>query len=175
MFWYVVETKLDLNAKMLDFLNRQENIDAFIPQVEKWFKCTEFEEFQLRDMYPGYIFIKTILNEENFKDKYAGLFQTVERLGKVIEKDEFIALCDDEIGILSKLLDNSASIRHSCGKYNGNDLEIFSGPLKGLEKNIKKINRHKRIAEVRFGILGKEMLLPLEVINKKGSVLEDAR
>ncbi len=174
MFWYVVETKLDLNTKMLDFLNRQENIEAFIPQVEKWFKCTEFEEFQLRDMYPGYIFIKTTLNEESFKEKYAGLFQTVERLGKVIEKDGFISLCDEEIDVLSKLLDNSASIRHSRGKYNGNDLEIFSGPLKGLEKDIQKINRHKKIAKVRFEVLGKEMLLPLEVVNKKGSVLDSA-
>lgn len=167
MFWYVVDTKLNSNTKMLDFLNRQENVEAFIPKVEKWFKCTEFEEFQLKEMYPGYIFIKTTLNEESFKEKYAGLFQTVERLGKVIEKDEFIALRDNEMNILSKLFDDSNAIRHSQGKYNGNDLEIFSGPLKGLEKNIKKINRHKRIAKVGFEILDQEMLLPLEVLNKK--------
>ena len=73
------------------------------------------------------------------------------------------------------MFDESNLIRHSCGKYNGNELVIYEGPLKGFEKNVKKINRHKKIAEVGFEFLGKEMMLPLEVINKKGSALYDTR
>lgn len=175
MFWYIIDTNFSSNKKMFDLLNKQENIRAFIPKVEKWFKSHDLQEYQLRDMYPGYIFVETSFNEKEFKEKYLDLLKSVERLGKVLEKDEFIALNSDERKMLSDLLDNSNSIRHSRGKYNGDELEIFKGPLKGFEKDIKKINRHKRIAKVNFSILGKEMLLPLEVINKKGSVINGTR
>lgn len=175
MYWYVFDTKPNSTTELLGFLNRQANIEAFIPRVEKYFKCSGFEGFQLKDMYPGYIFIKTSLNESEFKNEYFDFLKTVKRLGKILEKDEFIALSNDEIDTLSRLFDESNLIRHSCGKYNGNELVIYEGPLKGFEKNVKKINRHKKIAEVGFEFLGKEMMLPLEVINKKGSALYDTR
>ena len=84
MFWYVIDTKNSSNKKLFEFLNRQENIRAFIPKIEKWFKSHDLQEYQLKDMYPGYIFIETSLNEHEFKDRYFGLFKTVERLGNIL-------------------------------------------------------------------------------------------
>ena len=47
---------------------------------------------------------------------------------------------------------------------------MIEGPLQGLENQIVKIDRHKRTALLGNTFLGQKMILPLEVINRKGSV-----
>lgn len=170
MNWYVFCSKHQNNKELLEVLNKQEDLDAFIPKVEKWFKCSGFSDYQLMDMYPGYIFIRSLLNEEEFKSKYMKLFESVGRLGELLEHDRFISLNESDKEIMSWLFHNQGVITHSIGKYNGDDLMIMEGPLCGFESKIKKINRHKRIAKVDYALLGMNMLLPLEVINSKGSV-----
>lgn len=170
MYWYIFCSKQKDNNQLLDMLNEQEDVHAFIPKVEKWFKCSEFSTYQLKEMYPGYIFIKSSLNEEQFKSKYQKLFETIGRLGGLLEQDEFISLHEDDKEMMSWLFNNQGVITHSIGRYNGDDLKIMEGPLCGFESKIKKINRHKRIAKVDYALLGMNMLLPLEVINSKGSV-----
>lgn len=169
MNWYVIYSKQKSNKQLLDFLNKNEDIDAFIPKVEKWFKCHHFHEYQIKDMYPGYIFIRSPLDEDSFKEKYEKLLCSVERLGKVIDQDGFIVLRDEEKDLLSLFFNSHGVITHSLGRYKDDDLLITEGPLKGLENIIKKINRHKHIAKVEYSLFGMNMTLPLEVENKKGS------
>lgn len=99
------------------------------------------------------------------------MLKSIHRLAQLLEQDDFISLKNDEIQLLSLFLNNQDIIVHSKGKYDGDDLKIMYGPLCGLESKIKKINRHKRIAKVDCHLLGMDMVLPLEVINRKGSVL----
>lgn len=169
MNWYVIYSNQKSNKQLLDFLNRYDDMEAFEPKIEKWFKCSHFKEYQITDMYPGYIFVKSPLNEDMFKEKYGELLDAVEGLGKVIEKDGFIVLRDEEKECLSLFFNNNGVITHSLGRYKGDDLLITDGPLRGLENTIKKINRHKRIAKVDYHLLGMNMVLPLEVMNSKGS------
>ncbi len=170
MNWYVFYSKLQDNETLLEVLNEQEDIRAFIPKVEKWFKCSEFSTYQLKEMYPGYVFIKSSLDEEEFKLKYTTLFETIGRLGGLLEQDKFISLHEDDRELMSWLFNNIGVVTHSTGKYNGDDLMITEGPLRGFESKIKKINRHKHTAILDCKLLGMNMVLPIEVINSKGSV-----
>lgn len=171
MYWYIIYSKQNSYKQLLDILNRQEDLYAFIPKIEKWFKCSGFAKYELKDMYPGYIFIKSSLDEEHFKAKYEDMLKSMNRLAQLLEKDDYIALKKDEVQLLSSFLNQQDIIVHSQGEYEGNDLKIVDGPLCGLESKIKKINRHKRIARVDCHLLGMDMVLPLEVMNRKGSVI----
>lgn len=171
MYWYIIYSKQNSYGQLLDILNKQSDLYAFVPKIEKWFKCKDFARYELKDMYPGYIFIKSSLDEKSFKSKYEEMLKSIHRLAQLLEQDDFISLKNDEIQLLSLFLNNQDIIVHSKGKYDGDDLKIMYGPLCGLESKIKKINRHKHIAKVDCHLLGMDMVLPLEVINRKGSVL----
>lgn len=166
MYWCILHVKNEKYQEILDFFDREEDTYAFIPKVEKWFKCSEFSAYQLKDMYPGYIFIKSLLDEESFKSKYENLFRDINGL----KLEEFVSFEGNNENEMFWLFNNQGVITHSIGQYNGDKLKIMEGPLCGFETKIKKINRHKRIAKVDFNFLGMNMILPLEVINGKGSV-----
>ena len=170
MNWYIFYLKQGSTNQLLERLNKQEDLYAFIPQIEKWFKCSEFSTYQLKEMYPGYVFIKTSLNKEEFEMKYSDFFHTIFRLGELIKQDSFIDLKEDEKEMLSLLFHDSNVIKHSVGSYFGDILNISEGPLCGFESKIKKINRHKHTAILDCKLLGMNMVLPIEVINSKGSV-----
>ena len=121
-------------------------------------------------MYPGYIFIKSSLDEEDLKSKYNDLLESIEGLGHVLEQGQIIALKKHESEMMSCFFNEQGVITHSIGRYTDDHLKIIEGPLYGFESKIQKINRHKRIAKVDFDFLGMNMILPLEVINRKGSV-----
>ena len=67
-----------------------------------------------------------------------------------------------------KLLDSRNCIVGSEGLIEGDEIQITSGPLIGMESKIKKINRHMREAVVETEMIGsvKEVKLFLEIIEK---------
>ena len=63
-------------------------------------------------------------------------------------------------------MDEHKVIHQSIGILDAKRLIIQSGPLKGLENRIKKIDRHQRTAQVQFQICGQVILLYLGLIVK---------
>lgn len=70
------------------------------------------------------------------------------------EAKEYFFLSDDEQHFITSLMDEHNVIPQSTGVLNSKQLIIQSGPLKGLEQRIKKIDRHQRTAQVQFQICG---------------------
>lgn len=118
MFWYVLHTKQAANQKLLEAINRCEDMHGFMPMIENWFQGKGIREDQLKSLYPNYIFIKSSLDEEALQEKYKEFFQAIQ----------------------------------------------------GLENQIVKIDCHKRTALLDNTFLGQRMILPLEVVNRRGSV-----
>lgn len=170
MFWYVLHTKQAANQKLLDAINRCEDMQAFIPMVEKWFQGKGIREYQLKKLYPDYIFIKSALDEEALQEKYKAFFQSIQGIGVLLGNHQFSAIDRQEEHSFSLLFNHNGVIRHSLGRYENEELTVIEGPLQGLENQIVKIDRHKRTALLGNTFLGQKMVLPLEVINRKGSV-----
>lgn len=170
MFWYVLHTKQAANQKLLDAINRYKDMQAFIPMVEKWFQGKDIREYQLKRLYPDYIFIKSSLDEKSLEEKYKAFFQAIQGIGVLLGDYHFSALDHQEEYSLSLLFNHNGVIRHSLGRYENEELTVIEGPLQGLENQIIKIDRHKRTALLGNTFLGQKMVLPLEVINRKGSV-----
>ncbi|WP_050638280.1 transcription termination/antitermination NusG family protein [Candidatus Stoquefichus sp. SB1] len=166
MNWYIVHVKSGKCQEIIDYLNTDQNIYAFLPKMEKWFSNSHIKEFQTSYMYPDYIFIRTSLNQEEFKMKYDDFFRSIRQMADLLEYDGMIALTSVEQMLLEKMFDNQDVIKHSTGHIVDSHLMINEGPLIGLEKRIKKIDRHKRVAILDCNIFGRIMKVPLEVISK---------
>jgi transcriptional antiterminator NusG len=65
--------------------------------------------------------------------------------------------------------DKEAEIGLSQVMMKGDQITILSGPLKSMEGRIKKVNLHKRIAEVEVEFMGRKTILYLgiELVGKK--------
>lgn len=112
-----------------------------------------------RDLLPGHIFLlgtKMMLLKRGFvKDK---------RIEKNISLTPF-----ETLPFLRTLCLNGNLIAMSQGIIKNGKLTVLSGPLKGQEKLIRKIDRHKRIAEIEipFAEYKKRVIVGLEIYEKQ--------
>lgn len=166
MYWCVIHVKSGCLKEIINFFNAQENIYAFVPKIEKWFANSQVREYQTSVMYPDYVFIKTSLSKEEFNGKFKHTLQSIQRLAHLLEYDDCIALDIREQALLEKMLNGGEIVKHSIGKIVNTVLEIEDGPLIGMEKQVKRIDRHKRQAVLNCDMLGRIMKVPLEVKSK---------
>lgn len=166
MDWYIVHTKSENYQEIISYLNADKDIYAFVPRMEKWYSNAKVKEFQASFMYPGYIFIRTSLSQNEFKCRYNEFFHSIHHMAELLEYDDVISLPEQEQVLLEKMFDEQDIIKHSIGHIVDSQLMINEGPLIGLEKRIKKIDRHKRIAILDCDLLGRIMKVPLEVVSK---------
>lgn len=115
-------------------------------------------------LLPGYVFITT----ENAQELFLHL-KEVPLLTKIVGRDMeyFIRMPEQEEQWLEKLmrrcstedtaLTNGQEYELGLSQIDiseGNEIRVISGPLKDLEGMIKKINLHKRMAEVEVPFMG---------------------
>lgn len=130
-----------------------------------------------RDKYekllPGYVFI----NSENVKELHLDL-KRIPMMTKLLGWDkEFItALTEQETAWLEKIVcsgrdgEITGEVPLSRIEVNENDeVKILSGPLTDMAGMVKKINLHKRIAEVEVEFMGRKIVIHLgiEMVEKK--------
>ena len=162
MFWYLVCDKSNVSAALVDFFNQQSDSYAFIPKIERWHSK---KAYQIQDLYPGYVFIKSHLDEQHFTRQYRTFFESIEHAAYLIKQGDRYSLSRDMQDIYDRILDQDI-VRHSTGNIVDTKLIVDQGPLKGLEDDIIKINRHKRFALLKHDAL--HIKVPLEVISKNG-------
>jgi len=81
---------------------------------------------------------------------------------------DYMKLSEDEKNYLLSFYDDKYIVEESKGFIVGDKIVINSGALKGKESIIKKIDRHKRCAEIEmvwFGEL-RRISVALEIVSK---------
>ena len=124
-------------------------------------------------LLPGYVFIES----ENARELYMDL-KNIPMMTKLLGwEGEFVtALTEQEADWLEKIasVDRDGKI---TGEVNlslvevgeNDEVKILSGPLKDMVGMVRKINMHKRIAEVEVVFMGRKIVLHLgiEIVEKK--------
>ena len=79
-----------------------------------------------------------------------------------------MAIHQDEKFFLSKLLGENFCIGYSIGVIENGKVKILQGALIGMDKNIRKVDRHAREAIVEITVAGKNKLIAvaLEIVDK---------
>ena len=83
--------------------------------------------------------------------------------------DQILPLVQEEVELLMRIGTDKQLVEMSSGIIENDRVRILSGPLMGMEGNIRRIDRHKRIAYLEIEMFGRtvEMKVGLEIIRKE--------
>lgn len=151
--WYAVGCTPSETEKTQHFLNH-----TFIFTYERMRRYEGSWHLEIKEMFPGYMFVEA----EDPKE-----VESVRPHGQ--KKDLFLKLSDEEETLLKKLCGEEHHLKMSRGYILNGMTYIEEGPLKGMEKWIRKIDRHKRLASIANpdGSIGKVIPAGLEIVYKR--------
>ncbi|MCR4704643.1 MAG: antiterminator LoaP [Lachnospiraceae bacterium] len=144
--WYVIWTGVGNEEKVSQQLASMcpdgSSERYFIPKRCELIKYKKNWTCEDRILFPGYIFVET----EAVEDVFFQLDKTV-RPAKILRCDkEFVPVSEEERSFIHQLIGDDGVAGISIGEIKDHVVTITSGPLKGLEGIIKRIDRHKRRA-----------------------------
>lgn len=165
--WYAVwvktgeEEKVKMMCQMLE-LNVME--DCVIPRYQcmKRYGGAWHKEQEL--LYPGYLFVKSGQPEQLYKE-----LKNIPEFTKILGDEEMlIPLYEHEIIFLEQCSRNQCVVEMSYGYMIGDQIIITEGPLKDYKGEIKRIDRHKRLATLETSFFGRtmEIKIGLEIVKK---------
>lgn len=176
--WYVIQTETGREEEVLYLMSRlldKRLCSRYMILEAEWPKRSGGQWLLLRKaMFPGYIFVETEEAEEVFFQ-----LKQIPKLTKILgnEKFEFVPLAEEEIQFLyqiSKTAEKNGTeqrllvhpSRITVDK--AGTIDVISGPLKEFEKEILRVNLHKRYAVVKVKMLGEKTVLFGIVMEKDG-------
>lgn len=172
--WFVFFVQTDRERTVCYYLNiilNQEKAVAFIPKIELIYKNSRQVRKELKPMFPGYVFIDTQLDVMSFATQTV---QTARKFNSKIynllgkQDPDHMALHEKEKKFILRFCDEQYIVRESIGFIEGDKVFVTSGPLQGKESIIKRIDRHKRRAEIELQFVGdlRRINISLEIVRK---------
>ncbi len=165
MNWYVLYALSQKTNKILHNLNRNKELEAFIPQYEVCSRDTK--ELILRSMFDNYIFVKTELNQIEFSDLLMKMKDQNDGLIKQLKNNETSALTTDEIHFFDHILDHHYIARISHGyRVNGKTV-VTDGPLVLYEDHIVKVDTHNCCAYLDLTFFDRKIKVGIDIKSMK--------
>lgn len=168
--WYVIQVMSGEEEKIA-YLCRQritkqlyENI--FIPRYVRKKKYQGEWHEENRILFPGYLFVDT--KEENMKEIILQL-HFIDGMTKVLgDGTQAVPVAKKEQEWLKSMMDEQYIVQVSVGHIIGEQIQITSGPLSQYPAIIRKIDRHKRMAEIDIELFGRytRVQVGLEIVKK---------
>lgn len=155
MNYYVLYCQTLKTEKICDRLNTKKNIKAFIPRMEKYIR--KKDDIEVKNMFPGYLFIETCFNKQEFHNFLISLNEQRDGIIKELKKADVSTLTDEEIQLLNLLLDNNKIMRMSEGCKNNNKTIVTRGPLIHFQDNIVDIDKRDCIAILNITFLNRNI------------------
>lgn len=167
--WYVMQVRTGTEENICCQCQRM--IDSsvlqrcFIPYYQQKKRFQGKWHIQEKILFPGYVFL-IAENTEKLADGLKNVIGLTKLLGS---GEEIIPLSEEEVIWLSRMGREDQIVEMSSGIIENDRVQVLSGPLQGMEGNICKIDRHKRIAHLRVEMFGRtiEMKVGLEIIRKE--------
>lgn len=166
--WYVVRVGVGKEHKINSLcrakIPREILRESFIPAYEKKCKVQGIWEVQKKALFPGYLFMSTD-DVDGLRDALNQIPGFTKVLGTGCEP---VPLSEEEVMFLRKIGGDAYLVEISEGIIENSVTIIQSGPLKGLEANIRKIDRHKRRAYLEVEMFGRKQRVEvgLEIFSK---------
>ena len=130
----------------------------FVPKYQVMMQFASVWEIRERVLFPGYVFFET--NEARKIQQELWRIPYYKRmLGS--DEGEIHSIFVQEKRRLQSLMNSSGVIEASCGYKDGERVQSTKGALGGHEAEIRRIDRHKRMATVELQLLGKSVKMNL--------------
>lgn len=170
--WYVMQvhtgTEENIRCQCQRLISSDTLERCFIPYYQQKKRFQGEWHIQERILFPGYVFLIT----QNLEKLVESLKKVIGMTKLIGTGDEIVPLSEAEISLITKLGGKSSSsesiVKISQGIIEGDQVHILSGPLKGLEGAIRKIDRHKRIEYLSVDMFNRtvDMKVGLEIVAK---------
>lgn len=167
--WYVGHVRRGCESRVCDMCKKmlppEVLDDCLLPKREvmrkedgRWTCITNL-------LFPGYVFLVSS-NQEELKKALKATPLPLRLVGDGAEA--FFSLTPREEEWFLSFMDESHVVRMSKGYIEGGVTTVTSGPLKGKEQMIRKIDRHKRRAYIDVALFGQNvpMSIGLEITRK---------
>lgn len=166
--WYAVQVKTGKEQATANLcraiVNGEILMKSFIPRYERMKRYRGNWHKEQLPMFPGYIFLATERVDELFQD-----LKLVPELTKILgDGSEFVPIKDEEKALLQRLGNEMYVMEMSIGYLVGERVIILSGPMKGMEGMIKRIDRHKRLAVLNVEMFGRwvDVMVGVEIVER---------
>lgn len=164
MNWYVLYIITLKTDWLLRALHKHEDMDAFVPKWEYYRR--DKTAWDTKAMFPGYIFIKSTLTQEEFDTEIGKMPELKDGVIRQLKYKDTGALREEEIDMLERLLDEEYVLRLSYGYIENEKVVIYKGPLQYYEENIVKVDKHNRIAYLDISFMDRYIQAGLLVTGK---------
>lgn len=166
--WYVIWTgagdEEKVRSQLASMCSEQVSERFFVPRRSEFKKNKKNWTREDRILFPGYLFVET----EAIEDVFFQL-RKVARPTKILRYGkEFVPVTDEEQEFIKQLIGNDEVADVSFGVMQDQSVKITSGPLKGLEGLIKRIDRHKRRAYLEVKLFDRTINVRMALEVKPG-------
>ncbi len=166
--WYALQVTVgredELCQKCKKAFLGKEATDVFVPKYVWMKKVKGVRKKEVSPLFYGYIFVESTTPKS--LEKHLEIFQDVK---PVFIRGEFCPLEREEEDFLRHFLGKEKTVSFSIGYLVDGELRVVNGGiLKKFTEKIRKIDRHKRLAEVEASLFGetRRILAGLEVKGK---------
>lgn len=154
MNYYVLYCQTVKTEKVCFKLNRNKQLHAFIPKMEKYIGSKGLVDLQV--MFPGYLFVKTDLSQQEFS-LFISTNDDKDGIIKELKKNDVSALTDEEIDIFTHLLDDDAILKMSRGYKENGKTVVTEGPLIYFQDKIVAVNKKDMLAILNIEFLKRKI------------------
>ena len=173
MNWYAifVKTGEEENVRQyFDYHFNQLDYKLFIPKKKINERKNGKVYCVVKTLFPGYVFIQMVMDIKLYY-----IIKYIPKVYKILNyTDEFYSKIDnEEMQMILNLTDDNNIIGYSKILVENSKIFIKSGPLKGLEGFIKKIDKKKSRLKIALNLMGTERIVELGIeLIKCGSNVE---
>ena len=172
--WVVLFARTGSEEKLFRTLKEKLDTEEYFPFVP--IKETTYRRkgvvYKLRKpLFPGYVLVQTEIEHSLIASELGKTLEGIKANCSILHygtNKNDVVIREEERLYWERLFDADFCIVGSVGFIVGDTIQITSGPLMGLEGQIRRINRHQRIAIVEMRLMGatRQVTLMLEIVEK---------
>ncbi|WP_139492064.1 antiterminator LoaP [Brevibacillus dissolubilis] len=175
MNWYALFVPTGKEETVQKFLRLhfdEHSLYSLVPKRRVPEKRAGVVHHVLRNIFPGYVLIRTNMNSETFHkmNSIPVCFQLVNN-GTYYSKEEgvhYSIIRDEEMTPILQLIGEGDTVDYSGIYIRNSKVFVKSGPLQGMEGIIKRVDPHKNRAKILLNFMGTEKTIDvgIEVLSK---------
>lgn len=166
--WYMLKClsgeEKEVFSVCRQYLSEQRGKEVFVFTYDKMKRYEGKWHVESTPMFPQYIFVEL---EHNDRSVYELRF--LDNIGKMKERKNWmqaLPVSSIEEAFLRRLFGDGHHLSMSKGIIQNGIPHVTEGPLKGMEEQIIRIDRHKRLARIRVGVGQAALTAGLEIVEK---------
>lgn len=152
--WYILFALAEKQEQVCNVI-RNQGLHAFLPMMEYYRR--DCREIVTKPMFPGYIFVRTGMQQQDFDQMLFSLGDQKHGLIRQLKREDSTAMRKSEIDFFQKLLTEDGISKMSYGYLQNKKAVVTQGAIQPFQDRIVKVDRHNKIAWLGFEFMNRQI------------------